>query len=144
MTSTDTDIYADDFSHPIPQVSTCDVKGVRKSGGADLALVVAAPLKKDDRSRSRLLKKIENYLGYVRSEDFARECGSPSPENTSITVQIHPDSDEEVFILLDESRGWIHDNHARLEIKRRANQPVQTTAITPPPSTTRGAPLSDF
>ncbi len=117
------DILADDVSHPIPQVDICDIHAVREGGGADLVIVIATPIKNDYRSRQRLMKKVENYLGYITSKAFAKEHGSPSRENTSIKVQIHPDSENEILVLLEQCRGWIEDNHARLEIKILANQP---------------------
>jgi hypothetical protein len=133
--------YGDDSRHPIPRVDVCDVRGVRKGGGADLVVVIATPVKNDLRSRQRLTEKIRNYLGFIASDTFAAECGAPSPQNTSIAVHIHPGSDPEFFAFLEECRGWIEDNRARLEIKKGPNQaPEPTTmAVTPraPSSTSR-------
>ena len=116
---TDQDQYlADDERHPIPKVDVCDVHGVRKGGGADMILIICTPMKSDVRSRERLMKKIELYLGFITSETFKAECGTATTDNTTITVHIHPDSDSGIFSLLDQCRGWVEDNGARLKIKK--------------------------
>lgn len=118
----DDEIYRDDENHPIPRVDVCDVRGVLKTGGADLAIVIAKPLKDDLRSRQRLLRKFEHYLGFVASAVFAEECGVPSKQNTRICVHIHPDSDLGAFEFIEACRTWIVDDGARLEIIKRPNK----------------------
>ncbi len=126
MTAT-VDILADDPSHPIPKVDVCDIRGERKAGGADLVVVVAAPLQDDERSRRRVIQKIRNYLGYISSADFAREHGLPTSETVAIVFQVHPESAPAALAFLEECRPWISDNHASLVVKKLANQPPQTT-----------------
>lgn len=58
---------ADDERHAIPKVHVCDVHVVRKGCGADFKLVTCTPMKGDARSRERLIKKMELYLGKERS-----------------------------------------------------------------------------
>jgi hypothetical protein len=109
----------DDPSHPIPSLTAIDVHGVRLDGGADLAIVVASPLRDDERSRGRLLAKIEAYVQFLSSPEFVRECGAASPANTTIMVSIHPDSDPEMFDLIDSCRGWVEDRGASLALELR-------------------------
>ena len=131
MTASD-DPLADDPSHPIPAVGVCDVRGVRKTGGADLVVVVASPLRNDERSRRRVVQKVRNYLGYIASEDFASEHGQPTPENTAIIFQVHPGSEPEALAFLEECRPWISDNKASLVVKKLANQvPEPTSGLAP-------------
>ena len=121
MTATD-DCLADDPSHPIPEVGACDIRGVRKTGGADLVVVVASPLRNDDRSKRRVVQKIRNYLGYIASEDFVEEHGKPTTENTAIIFQVHPESEPEALGFLEECRPWVSDNQASLVVKKLANR----------------------
>jgi hypothetical protein len=116
------DPFSPDADHPIPDVSVCDVHIVRKGGGADLALVIAKPIQNDAKSRSRLMKKLENYLGFIQSEQFKDECGAPSIHGTSITVHIHADSAPAIFTLLQRCEGWVEDNDAGLKILRIKNE----------------------
>ena len=111
------DMLADDDSHPIPCLTALDVFGVKKDGGADLVLVIASPLKADERSQRRLLQKIENYLGFISSDEFLAEAGPPSPANTKITVKVHPDSDSAISELLDRCVDWVAENNATLVVE---------------------------
>jgi hypothetical protein len=106
----------DDPDHPIPSLAVIDVTTVKRGGGADLIIIVASPLGADERSLTRLLDKIECYLGHIRSEDFYAEAGPPTPENTSIVVRLHPESDRKVWELLKGSEAWVRDNNASLVV----------------------------
>lgn len=110
------DLYSYDESHPIPDLEVIDVNGVRKDGGSDLVMIVASPLKADERSLRRLLRKIEVYLNFVQSEQFRAEAGTPAPENTRIIVKINRDSCHEAFDLLYKNRDWIHNNNVTLVV----------------------------
>ena len=105
----------DDPMHPIPSVSAIDVHGVRNDGGSDLVIVVASPLSFDERSQKRLLAKIELYLQFIRTPECQAEAGIASTENTSIFVELHPDSDQRVLDLLERSKPWVAANGATLK-----------------------------
>jgi hypothetical protein len=107
----------DDPDHPIPALNAIDINTVKKSGGSDLHIIIASPLQADEYSLTRLLDKIEGYLGHIQSDDYKKESGSPTPENTRIIVNIHPESDENVFELLERSKPWALENNAALEIE---------------------------
>ena len=107
----------DDPDHPIPALKAIDINTVKKSGGSDLHIIIASPLKADEYSLTRLLDKIEGYLGHIQSVDYREESGSPTPENTRIIVNIHPDSDKKAFELLERSKPWSLQNNATLEIE---------------------------
>jgi len=106
----------DDPDHPIPSTSALDVHAVKKGGGSDLVIIVASPLRADERSQHRLLDKIEIYLRYIRSPDYQSECGPPTSDRTSIIVHIHPDSDPLIFDLLDRCRPWVAENSCTLQV----------------------------
>lgn len=104
----------DDPDHPIPSLTTLDIHAVKKSGGADLIIVVASPLKADERSQHRLLDKIVGYLGFLETQEFQSKSGIATPENTAIIVKIHPDSAPEIFDLIERSKPWVLSNNASL------------------------------
>src|ERR1700688_2535714 len=93
----------DDPTHPIPSVTALDIHASKRGGGADLVIVVASPLRADERSQKRLLEKIELYLRFLGTSEFETMSGIPTVENTSIVVRLHPDSDAAIFELLDRS-----------------------------------------
>ena len=113
----DDEIYANDDAHPIPAVDVCDIEAGLKTGGADLVIVIASPMEDDMRSRMRLMKKFEYYLGYIRSEAFAAQYGVPAPPTTTITVRYHPSTSTGIQQLLGECRGWVEDSGATLLLK---------------------------
>jgi len=116
------DLYSYDESHPIPDLTVVDINGVRKDGGSDLVIIIASPLQAEERSLRRLLKKIEVYLGFIQSDQFQKESGTPSPERTKIVVKIHPDSAPEAFELLNRNMDWVRNNDATLEIDASPTQ----------------------
>jgi hypothetical protein len=110
----------DDPTHPIPSLTALDVHAVKKGGGSDLVIVIASPLRSDERSQKRLLDKIEIYLKYLATKEYEAECGTPTPERTFIVVKIHPDSDAAIFDLLERCKPWILANHATLQMELRS------------------------
>lgn len=108
---------SDDPGHPIPSLAVLDVMTVKNGGGADLFIVVASPLMGDSYSQTRLLDKIQGYLGFIGSNEFESQAGSPDPANTTIIVKLHPDSAPEIHDLLDRSREWVLSGHASLGVQ---------------------------
>lgn len=104
----------DDPSHPIPSLSALDVEGIKKGGGADLIIVIASPLGADERSRRRLLAKIEIYLKYLDSAEFVEKAGMPTPDNTCIIVHLHPESDPEILDVIERCKPWVRTKSATL------------------------------
>lgn len=95
----------------------CYVNVVKKSGGADLVVVVAAPLADDERSLNRLMKKLEMYIRFMPSDEFRAESGVPSAANTHIKVNLHLDSSPVAKDLLFRCHDWVRANNATLEME---------------------------
>lgn len=110
-------LYADDPSHPLPQLHSLDIVAERRSGGADLVMVVSGPLQGDERSQRRLLRKFDIYLGFIASPDFGKEFGAPDPATTRIVVQIDPRSDPAVLDLLKRCEPWVRESRATLAVE---------------------------
>lgn len=113
---TDVDEFGVDLEHPIPDLNLVDVHTVLVTGGSDLFIVVAQRLHGDPRSLRRLLRKIENYLGFVASEQFALLSSPATVDNTRLVVKLPSDSDPRVFELLHRNRQWIANNNATLVV----------------------------
>jgi hypothetical protein len=117
-TGPDDALYADDQDHPIPFLDRLDLFGKsRTGGGGDLVIMVASPLEGDRRSLERLVRKLENYLSFIASDEFRTENGPPSPGNTRIVVMIDPRSSPAVFDLLERSKPWAAVNKATLVVE---------------------------
>lgn len=107
-----------DSSHPIPDVTVIDVTIGLAGGGADYGLVIARPLKSDERSLKRLEVKIQNYVGDFFSDEAARRYGTPKSAPMSIVVHIHKDSDPEVFGRLQRYEQWVRSKNIGFSLKR--------------------------
>ena len=107
----------DDSTHPIPSLAVVDVMSVKKGGGADLFVVVASPLMADARSQSRLLAKLQGYLGFIESGEFRSQAGVPTPDNTAIVVKLHPGSIPEIRGLLARSESRVLSHQVSLSVQ---------------------------
>ena len=90
----------EDNDHPIPRLDTLDTL-VTFTKGASVGIVIATPLKDDERSRARLLRKFEVSLSYFRSADYFARCGAPQPAHSRLYVNIHSGSDAEMIELVE-------------------------------------------
>ena len=91
----------EDANHPIPRLDTYDTL-LEFAKGAYLGIVIATPLKDDERSRARLRRKFEVALGYFRSVDYLARCGTPQPAHCRLYVNIHSGSDAEMLRLVEQ------------------------------------------
>jgi hypothetical protein len=91
----------EDDNHPIPRLDTYDTL-VQTSNGTYLGIVIATPLRNDERSRTRLRRKFEGALGYFRSPGYIARCGAPHPKHCRLYVNIHSGSDPEMLRLVEQ------------------------------------------
>jgi hypothetical protein len=115
--SSASDLLADEPDHGIPCVTSLDVHSVWKHGGSDLHIIIAKPLEIDERTRERLMAKLENYLNFINTPEYAAQCGHPTPENTRVVVSLHPDMNPAVEATLIHCVAWIKSNNATLKVQ---------------------------
>jgi len=109
----------DEPDHPVPYLGVIDVAAYLKSGGANLTVVAASPLQDDEHSHRRLLDKIQGYLNYIASDQFLEHAhATASPENTTITVALHPDTAPGVYSLLARCHQWVASGRAKLAVRQ--------------------------
>ena len=111
----------DDQDHPIPRIGEIDLYGIKENGGAELAIIIASPLDGGEYSQSRLLAKLDLYILFIASEEFKAEAVPATLKNTTVAVQIHPDSAPEIFELLERCRPWLEVNSAILRVEALQN-----------------------
>jgi hypothetical protein len=106
-----------DPGSPIPNLGVVDVNTVKVGGGSDLFIIVATPLQAEPYSLKRLLRKVEAYLEFIKSDVFIKESGFATPDNTRIVVKLHPDSAPVARTLLECNVQWVLNNDATLVIE---------------------------
>jgi hypothetical protein len=112
------DVGDEDTTHPIVNPAHLDVRATLRGGGSDLKIIIPAPLQTDPRSIYRLFQKIDNYLQYINSEAYQKECGVPNSETTRIIVCAHPKTDIAIFQLLNGVGDWVKSRNASLTVER--------------------------
>ena len=79
------------ISSPIGDVDTVDIVGVRKDGGLDMVISVAAPIDGSPSTLLQLETKIRNYMKGAQSDAFLRQYGRSLGVSVTIYVSCaHP------------------------------------------------------
>lgn len=115
----------EDPTHPVPYPGKVDVLVETQEGEVHYGLVIAAPLRADERSQQRLLQKLEDYISDRRSDASLQKYGQPTPDNTHLLIAIHPDSDRVIFELIEKCRPWLegHGFSFKVRAERKLVEP---------------------
>jgi len=102
---------------PIKNIEAVDIIAVRKDGkGVELIIITGGHLDSSATTQNLLLDKIQNYLGYINSEEFKNEFGNFSPENILIKLKCIDEPDPIIKELYKKIVPWVEENHARIEM----------------------------
>lgn len=93
-----------------------DIFGIRNDGGADLIILIEEQLDDSAETQTLLLDKIENYLGYINSEEFKRECPNANANNTYIVLQVTEELPELIKELITKIKPWVAENNASFSL----------------------------
>lgn len=104
---------------PIQNLDSIDIIGARNEGGADLTIVVSSALNASPEHQKLLLDKLEGYLGYVNTPDFAAEFGIPSPDRVCIVLACYHSPDPVILRLIEKCSAWAQKNNASLRVENR-------------------------
>lgn len=100
MTFDDNPDLEDDSSHSIPRIEVFDTVVTFDGGGAYIGIVIATPMDASQRSLHRLIAKQHFYLESFFSAHGREKWGTPKQGKMRIYVNVHPDSSEAVFEML--------------------------------------------
>ena len=101
----------------IENANNIDLFGVRKDGGADLVIVSSGKLDESAETQKLLLDKIENYLGYVNSQEFHDECPQATADNTYVILQLDEEPPEIIAELITRIVPWVAEHHAQFAVR---------------------------
>lgn len=102
---------------PIENINNLDILALRKDEKAvDLYIITSGHLDSSSTTQELILDKIENYLGYINSEEFEKEFGKLSPENIIIKLKCIDEPDPLIKELFRKIVPWVEENNARIEM----------------------------
>ena len=102
---------------PIENINNLDILALRKDEKAvDLYIITSGHLYFSSTTQELILDKIENYLGYINSEEFEKEFGKLSPENIIIKLKCIDEPDPLIKELFRKIVPWVEENNARIEM----------------------------
>jgi hypothetical protein len=102
--------------HPIAveALDHIDVMSVKKEGSVVLFIVTTGKLEADEETEKRLLKKINNYLDYINSDEFLEEFGKPNPSRVMIEISCRKEPSKEVLEILENIKPQVEAWQASL------------------------------
>ena len=120
MAAVPDEVFGDDTSHPIPFLGRIDTLVETEDGARYYGLVIASPMRGDDRSRRRLSRKLRDYIIDRHSAEVLSKSGPASAVNTKLTVLIHPGSDVSVFEVLAQAKPAFEEAGFEFEVSTDA------------------------
>lgn len=89
-----------------------DVLGQRNDGGVDLCIISSGSLDDSVETQTLLLDKIENYLVYIKSDEFKKEFPMAQKNNIRIIMKLDEKPSEIIYGLLEKIIPWVNENDA--------------------------------
>lgn len=111
-------LYSDDDQHPISKVEDCDLIGEREDGGYDLILIIERPVRGDERSQNRLIRKFQNYLEFIRDR-FPDALEPKCRGKYKLIIDINNGSSGEIFDLTKSLEAIIAGTAIVIDVYRR-------------------------
>jgi len=105
----------------IHNIDKIDIMAKRKDGGIDMFIISDGSLDASPETQTKLMDKIQNYLGYINSNDFKNEFGQLQPEQISIILQCEYKPDEIIYKLFDKIKEWVKNSGAYIEMTVKNN-----------------------
>ena len=103
---------------PIENLNSIDIIGEPKDKrGVILCIATRAHLDSSARTQKLLLDKIENYLGYINSEEFREKFGQLNAEEIVIRLKCLDKPDPIIMKLCSKIVPWVEENGARIEME---------------------------
>lgn len=104
---------------PIQNLGVVDICAKRKSGGADLFVVVSSYLDGSLPIQKLLKDKLQVYVDTLRDPEFIAEFGAPNPAHTRVVVSCADEPAEEIRLLIQALTPFFAENGAALSCEVR-------------------------
>ena len=107
---------------PLEAIENIDIIIVKKDGRVNLGIVISGFLNNDLETQKILLKKINNYLEYINSEEFSEEFGKPSPTKTRICLFCSTEPHKEIIEIIAGIKPQVKQWNSSIEIEVRKSK----------------------
>lgn len=105
----------------IHNIDKIDIMAKRKDGGVDMFILSDGILDSSTETQTKLMDKIQNYLGYINSTNFKNEFGQLQPEQIKIVLECENKPDEIICKLFTKIKEWVKRSGAVIEMTVKNN-----------------------
>ena len=105
----------------IYDANNLDIIGAKKDGSVNLYIISSGGpggLDDSEETQTLLLDKVQNYLGYIASEEFVNEFGKLTPEQIHIILTVDEPLSPLYEELLEKVAQWVKENGARFYVEK--------------------------
>lgn len=99
----------------IYDANAVDIMGERRDGGIDMFIISSGPMDAEPETQKLLLDKVENYLSYVMSGEFAQKFPGKQ-KKTRIILKLAEPGPDLLMQLCEKIKTWTAEHGVRFEV----------------------------
>lgn len=92
----------------IYDVNTIDIEGRRKDGNIELFIISDGGFDDSPEQQTMLMDKIENYMGYALSDEFAESTGGITMDKVWIVLDLDEKPTKVLTLLCERIEDWVN------------------------------------
>ena len=92
-------------------INSVDLIWVRKDWWIDMTLICVWIFKNKTQHKKRILKKIETYIAYTKSEEFIDRCGKINSNSIKIILRFTSKPEKQTDFYLKEIESFVVSNN---------------------------------
>ena len=102
-------------------VNNIDLIAKRKDGGVDLFIISSGEIDASAETQKLLIDKVDQYLGYIQSEEFKKEFSDIKVKKIMIIFELEENPPELLLELCKKIMPWVEDNGAQFLVRCKEN-----------------------
>lgn len=104
----------------IYDANSIDIIGKRLDGGVDLYIISSGAIDASPETQTLLLDKVENYLGYICSEEFKKDFPDVRTDMVSIVFELDEKPPRELLMLCERIVPWTKDYGVTFLVRKKS------------------------
>ena len=100
----------------IYDVDKVDLMAKRNDGGLDMFIISSDEIDDSPDTQKLLLDKVDNYLGYVNSDEFVAEFPEVSKDKVKIIFELGKQAPELLLELCKKIKSWAKDTGVQFTV----------------------------